>query len=1614
MAQVKSNFSSSTIRTGFGEFADGQSLPLTDRFDSASIAIGAGNGNEASRHVDIDPDTAPLALSTIGAQSEFPAPDTFLVQVALGSDGSTITGKADPLSLVTVSDSDRVIGEAISSADGSWSMPWRGSPDMDVHSLRAVSSHNHRHGDHHADHGTPVSAGAPSIAGISDSTQGSHGKFSRVATIDNPLPTIIGFGHAGDIVTILDGDHSIGSTTVHSDGTWAFSTPLLSKSTHNFCVIAVSSVSGVTLMSNHLVVKMIGDSTPLPLAVATITSALDEFTDPGGNHHDNVVQNGGKTADTSPKLVGTLSAVLHEGEVLAIYRDGQKVGTALVTGLGWSYQDDGLTKGQHVYTASVIAASGEQGAHSGDFVVTETAGTSFNMFPMLGTEDFLIFDTRLIPRTTSDGRPISFDLLETVKIFEKEGMTVKSYTDEGGFISIEVDWVAFMKTHPNMGLDLVSHRHIDNDKGGLNYYNSFGFSSWQDVLAKLGTWTFAVVGADGAQGQPATPAPATTITGIYEVHTDGSGNPALSLIPDGGSTASSTHKIVFTFSEPLGEGWISDSWEIYRDGVRLRPNKDLLDGKYDQATNTGWVIETNVPPGPHVYTARVPRSYGDQGTWSESYSILETDPAPVAVATITNALDEFTDPGGNHHDNVIQNGGKTADKSPKLIGTLSAALHEGEVLAIYRDGQKIGTASVTGLGWSYQDDGLTTGQHVYTASVIAASGEQGAHSGDFVVTETAGTSFNMFPMLGTEDFLIFDTRLIPRTMSDGRPISFDLLETVKIFEKAGMTVKSYTDDGGFISIEVDWVAFMKTHPNMHIDLVSHRHIDNDQGGLNYYNTIGFPSWEGMLAKLGTWTFAAVAADGAEFQSARPAPATTITGVYDVYVDADGIEHQSLVPAGGSTTSMSHRIEGTISESVQFFSDWLVIYRDGVKLEGSNHSSNFPMSYSNKTWWIIDNDVPPGPHVYTARVERTYGDQGPWSESYSILETVPAPVAVATITSALDEFVDPTGNHHDSTIKNGGQTSDTSPELHGTLSASLHEGEVLAIFRDGQKIGTASVMGLDWSYQDDGLTTGQHVYTASVISASGEQGVHSADFVITETAGTSSGSFQFLATEDFLIFDTRFGARTTADGKAISIDMLEGVRMLEKAGMTVKSYTDNGGVISIEVDWIAYVKAHPDAYFDLPLHRHIDTDQSGVDYYNPIAVPDFRILLNLLGQWKPASFVQDAGGQSPTPPAAATITGIFDSYVDAEGCVQLSLIPAGGASSEASHRIEGVLSQPMNKWSDSLVIYRDGEKLTGDTHSFNPLSNYSNTTWWILDSDAPPGPHVYTARVEREFEAQGPWSENYGIVETSHGPSQDSLTVRIQMNDKLLVVDTGMLNHTNSDGSVISMLLKAEVTLAGSTVAVFQVPVDENGATSFEADWTRMITSNPDAKLTITVHDNVNQSDQIVDVHTIGALAGQMGHWVTASPKGESAIFFNTADRSTHIHGNADVNTITVADDHQIIDLTSLTGKTTGSTIAGIERIDLGGQHNTLKIAMIDVLNLGETDLFRADGKQQLMVNGKAGDTVELSNTRVAGIADGDWERQGNSTIGGVAYNVYEHSTAHVELMVQSGVQIAIH
>ncbi|KQR76217.1 hypothetical protein ASG35_13995 [Burkholderia sp. Leaf177] len=122
----------------------------------------------------------------------------------------------------------------------------------------------------------------------------------------------------------------------------------------------------------------------------------------------------------------------------------------------------------------------------------------------------------------------------------------------------------------------------------------------------------------------------------------------------------------------------------------------------------------------------------------------------------------------------------------------------------------------------------------------------------------------------------------------------------------------------------------------------------------------------------------------------------------------------------------------------------------------------------------------------------------------------------------------------------------------------------------------------------------------------------------------------------------------------------------------------------------------------------------------------------------------------------------------------------------------------------------------------------------------------------------------------------------------------------------------------------------------------------------------------------------------------------------------------VTSDHGIIDLTSFAAKPIESKPLNGEASSGVSQHAILKLSLADVLNAGEQDLFHKDGKQQLIVNGKEGDTVDLSNAHVAGLADGEWQQHGTAQVSGVTYNVYEHSGAHAELLAQQDIQVVVH
>ncbi|MEB3104650.1 MAG: hypothetical protein VKN17_02580, partial [Cyanobacteriota bacterium] len=104
---------------------------------------------------------------------------------------------------------------------------------------------------------------------------------------------------------------------------------------------------------------------------------------------------------------------------------------------------------------------------------------------------------------------------------------------------------------------------------------------------------------------------------------------------------------------------------------------------------------------------------------------------PSTTATITAINDNVGIVQG-----VVASGGRTDDTQVSLSGTLSAALTTGQELRIYAGTTLLGTATVNGTGWTFNDSRIHANNTAlsYTARVAAANGNLGTASAAYTAT----------------------------------------------------------------------------------------------------------------------------------------------------------------------------------------------------------------------------------------------------------------------------------------------------------------------------------------------------------------------------------------------------------------------------------------------------------------------------------------------------------------------------------------------------------------------------------------------------------------------------------------------------------------------------------------------------------------------------------------------------------------------------------------------------------------------------------------------------------------------------------------------------------------
>ncbi|WP_256982653.1 Ig-like domain-containing protein, partial [Caballeronia sordidicola] len=529
------------------------------------------------------------------------------------------------------------------------------------------------------------------------------------------------------------------------------------------------------------------------------------------------------------------------------------------------------------------------------------------------------------------------------------------------------------------------------------------------------------------------------------------------------------------------------------------------------------------------------------------------------------------------------------------------------------------------------------------------------------------------------------------------------------------------------------------------------------------------------------------------------------------------------------------------------------------------------------------------------------------------------------------------------IPAGSSTSDTSPVVHGSVSSSLLSGETLVIYRDGQKVGVATMNGTSWTFNDSGLTIGNHTYTAQVENSMGH-GPTSDPYAFSEisplpaeTVSISnliddSGSSNVNVPSGGQTYDTSPIVNGTVSSPLLSGETLAVYLDGNKVGnATVNgtSWSFNGsGVLPGNHTYTAQVENSVGHGF--ASNQYNFTELAG----NGGKVAAFYVRPNYTG----------------------TGTGTYTFEMDLTGCF-----------------VNGV----QVTVSSAYITTQDG------------VNDYLAFPTQI------PGTQIWSIQLPTGVgAAKNAYGLTWNVVGISGG-----------------VVDT----H-----SITSLIASPGVWFAFNAIPAgsgLTTPLTGVHATLAVQHDASQVASVEDATL---ITDNGQAHHTVVGEHD--AFTGTTGH-DTVDLNADPTSYFK--ETTAHIQGSTvhpteaagvtpAANTLHLTGDHQVLDLTSLTGQTAAAKISGIEVIDLGGHTNHLNLSLTDVLNLGEQDLFQKDGKQQMMVNGSDGDSVDLSNAHIAGVADGVWHQEGTAQVGGVTYNVYEHSGAHTELLIQQGVQIALH
>lgn len=476
---------------------------------------------------------------------------------------------------------------------------------------------------------------------------------------------------------------------------------------------------------------------------ASKTIAIDSISDDTGLSSSDFI-----TRDTSLTLHGSLGATLADGEYAQISLDGGVTWqNVIVTGNSWYYIDSRTLGNQtYDYYVRVVDAAGNVGASAHQQVTVDT---------------------------------IAPDAAITVSV---DNITVDTGFDNNDFLTSSTSYTL----HGTLGAELGAGEYVQvsMDGGSTWVYATVSGTQWSysDTRALTdGSHNYQVRVVDQAGNVGATTSQAVTVdtqAPQYGITID-------SISEDTGQSGSDfiTMDTTLTLNGSLGSALASDE----RVQISLDGGNTWLD---TTVTNQrGSFTDTrDLPDGDYTYQVRIIDQAGNVGSTASQVVTVDTTP-PTTVGTVVS----YTD-GEGERQGTFGSAVATDDNSPLINGTLNRAPDDGEIVQLYRDGVLLGQVTMNGsASWSFQDNGLSDGNHTYIVRVTDRAGNY---------TESDGFVLNVDTSIPTTTAAI-----TAQTMSDTTPIvsgtvSADLVNG----EYLVVTVngKTYTSQtGGAVVVDPD-------------------------------------------------------------------------------------------------------------------------------------------------------------------------------------------------------------------------------------------------------------------------------------------------------------------------------------------------------------------------------------------------------------------------------------------------------------------------------------------------------------------------------------------------------------------------------------------------------------------------------------------------------------------------------------------------------------------------------------------------------------------------------------------------------------------------------------------